>query len=58
MPFSGHTYMFFSKLQTISKLPALKHQINIQCMQLYILNKSGNATPELFAIYIQNDASQ
>ena len=24
----------------------------------YILNKSVNATPELFAIYMQNDASQ
>ena len=24
----------------------------------YILNKSENATPELFAIYMQNDASQ
>ena len=24
----------------------------------YILNKSENATPALFAIYIQNDASQ
>ena len=24
----------------------------------YILNKSENATPELFAIYVQNDASQ
>ena len=24
----------------------------------YILNKSENATPELFAIYMQNDTSQ
>ena len=24
----------------------------------YILNKSENATPELFAIYMQNDANQ
>ena len=24
----------------------------------YILNKSENATPELFVIYMQNDASQ
>ena len=24
----------------------------------YILNKSENATPELFAVYTQNDASQ
>ena len=24
----------------------------------YILNKSKNATPEVFAIYMQNDASQ
>ena len=24
----------------------------------YILNKSENATPELFAIYMQNDASK
>ena len=24
----------------------------------YILNKSENATPELLAIYMQNDASQ
>ena len=24
----------------------------------YILNKSENATPELFAIYVQNDESQ
>ena len=24
----------------------------------YILNKSENATPELFAVYMQNDPSQ
>ena len=27
-------------------------------LKLYILNKSENATPELFAIYIQNYANQ
>ena len=28
------------------------------CLGVYILNKSENATAELFAIYIQNDTSQ
>ena len=34
------------------------HTIHSVWSIVYILNKSENATPELFAIYIQNYASQ
>ena len=30
----------------------------LSCFNIYILNKSENATPELFAIYVQNYANQ
>ena len=34
------------------------YDIEYQYYSIYILNKSENATPELFAIYIQNYANQ
>ena len=39
----------------------LNHSMSFHISDLrvgYILNKSENATPELFAIYMQNDESQ
>ena len=41
-----------------SVLPNLRVKLSFVNVFIYILNKSENATPELFAIYIQNNASQ
>ena len=35
----------------------MSFQVSDPC-EAYILNKSESATPELFAIYMQNDACQ
>ena len=54
------TYMRVCALKVLARLDA-QSSLSICCSYVltkYILNKSENATPELFAIYIQNYANQ
>ena len=58
--------MPYSKLYTFTELGAYdvkfisvdRQKLDLSVYKLYILNKSENAAPELFAIYIQNYANQ